>query len=87
MDLTATAIRLIVCPRCEAGPRAHCVTVTGLRARYPHSSRTEPLYEAWRDGYGEGLTAQANYAVSLAERHPNSVLRIVELLGAAARPR
>lgn len=55
MDLTATAIRLIVCPRCEARPRVGCVTLAGTRATRPHAARTAAVYAAWRDGYGDGL--------------------------------
>lgn len=55
MDLTALAIRLIVCPRCLRGPGYRCISATGLRARYCHTGRTAPIYDAWRIGYSDGL--------------------------------
>jgi hypothetical protein len=66
MDLTALAIRLIVCPRCEAALRAPCTTISGRRATHPHSSRTEPVYAAWRIGYGEALEESAQTVERLA---------------------
>jgi len=80
MDLAATAIRLLVCPKCVAPAGYRCVTRTGNRATYPHSARTEPLYEAWRDGYSEALDGQVNYVRRLVERGKSAaeVLALLE---------
>lgn len=47
------ALQSVVCPRCESGPGVNCVTVSGGSPRL-HSSRVNPLYEAWRNGYTDG---------------------------------
>lgn len=54
-DLTALAIELAVCPRCEARPRQACVTLSGVRATRPHSPRTAAVELGWRAGYDDGL--------------------------------
>lgn len=46
------ALRLLVCPRCEAKPGDPCVTMSGRKAEM-HTSRWEPLALAYGAGYSE----------------------------------
>lgn len=58
-NLTALAVRLITCPRCGASPGLTCRVAGGARATSPHAGRTRPAFDAWRIGYGEGITDTA----------------------------
>lgn len=44
----------VICPRCGAGVGERCVTRTGNPATWPHSARTNPLYDLWYAGMVEG---------------------------------
>lgn len=84
MSLSDLALRLLACSRCNAQPGHRCTTRSGRRATYSHAARTEALYEAWRDGYGEGLSHAASYARSLVERGKTAA-EVLTLLERSAR--
>lgn len=54
--------RQLPCPYCGARRYERCRTASGLRASRMHEARTRELYEAWREGFHEGL-AEALYGV------------------------
>lgn len=75
--LRVQAVRLVVCPRCQAGLRQPCRTASGARAHYPHAGRYEPLLVGWREGYGEGLQTMLEAAERLRLRMPAAPLSVV----------
>lgn len=76
MDLTDLAVALIPCPRCEALPRARCTTISGRPATHPHSSRTDPVYRAWRMGYAEGGRDGIDQARRLVQAEAPAIVAI-----------
>lgn len=64
MKTPEIAIKLAMCPRCEARPGARCTTVDG-RTTHTHTARTKAIDEGWRDGFTDGTRD----ALSLIRRY------------------
>lgn len=66
MNIERLAQSKVACPRCSAAPGSRCTTTSGAPVR-PHSARSKPLYEVWRDGYGEGARDLSSHALEAAK--------------------
>lgn len=68
---------LIVCTYCGADAGWPCLTSSYARATYPHTARTGPIYEAWRDGFREGQRDILD-ALDSAEEGSSAAVRYIE---------
>lgn len=61
---------LVPCRKCGAAPTFSCITDGSRggrrRSTTPHAVRERPIYDAWRDGFGEGM---AEAIVGVANRN------------------
>ena len=77
------------CEYCGAPPGQFCRRhsrstgeVTG-RASYLHGARTQPLYDAWREGFTEGHADALYWVEHVAERRGRTaeLAEVIEQLG------
>jgi hypothetical protein len=58
------AVEASTCPRCGSMPGEWCRTKSGSRATWTHAPRSNPMREAWSEGYQEGEYYRAKWALS-----------------------
>jgi hypothetical protein len=66
-DMQQLATTSFPCPYCGVDAGQRCVTKSGARANWTHTSRSWPIHTAWATGYEEGVADVLDSAIDSPE--------------------